>query len=735
MSNLAIQQSIPAAVPPGLLPPHLEQDFAFIRATPLFEGIGNEDLANAMMQGGVALRSVERDMFVLDPVGLASGQPTPIVYVARGQVAAAVFMENELSERRAWQQRHEMATKEEREAESLLKPPPLARVALKNVALFMEGDLFNSGALQAARGQPIAFYTTAPCALISIDHRWMAELAVRYPVFEARIRRALSISRERLAWVSGVKQELLDFFVRQGISVSGEMVRVRQLGLCIDCKLCEEACEERYGARRLTLGGYQLGMLDFIYTCRTCTDQRCIDPCAYDSIRFDEVKKEVVINESTCTGCTACAQSCPYGAIDMVEVEPDAPTFMKNFKARLDKKDMLKFGAGTPRVAKARRIANKCDHCIAYGDQACVSACPTGSLIEINAYDLFRERSPKMQQLAYTGFNSDLTKKDRKEVLPVLPFIEGLAVRTGGIAKMKRGRYAPLLLWTLGIFTFLIAMGEAILRWYAPEMSYRFMQLSGSFEFKDIATAGIIEQVTFRPGDQLSTYCGLVGTSLMVIAAIYPIFRRIKVFRWLASNTMWFDFHLMAGTVGPMFIALHSVLRLDSWVSAAFWSMVITVVSGFLGRYLYTQVPELSSGVELEELDHERAFQKARPILTVPMAEIDRELAEQRAKAQKVAMSPSILRALWWLIFQDVGRIPRTMARKGRLAQLQVDRPTRNDLARRAARMIVIARRQVVAPKAQLLLHSWKKVHVPFTILLTAFAVAHIWISWSRAAW
>ena len=68
------------------------------------------------------------------------------------------------------------------------------------------------------------------------------------------------------------------------------MVRVRQLGLCIDCKLCEEACEERYGARRLTLGGYQLGMLDFIYTCRTCTDQRCVDPCAYDSIKYDEAE-------------------------------------------------------------------------------------------------------------------------------------------------------------------------------------------------------------------------------------------------------------------------------------------------------------------------------------------------------------------------------------------------------------------------------------------------------------
>ncbi|HEY5935256.1 MAG TPA: hypothetical protein VIU61_11490, partial [Kofleriaceae bacterium] len=216
-------------------------------------------------------------------------------------------------------------------------------------------------------------------------------------------------------------------------------------------------------------------------------------------------------------------------------------------------------------------------------------------------------------------------------------------------------------------------------------------------------------------------------------------FRRINLFRWIASNTMWFDFHLMAGTVGPMFVGLHSALKLgdihlgNAHTAAAFWCMVITVISGFLGRYLYTQVPELSSGVELEELDHERAFQRARPVLTVPMAEIDRELSEQRAHAQRVAMSPSVLRALWWLIFQDIGRIPRTMARRSRLAQLGVDRVTRKDLARRAARMIVIARRQVVAPKAQLLLHSWKKVHVPFTIILTGFAVAHIYLSWSRA--
>src|SRR5262249_42063193 len=227
------------------------------------------------------------------------------------------------------------------------------------------------------------------------------------------------------------------------------------------------------------------------------------------------------INESTCTGCTACAQACPYQAIDMVEVEEDSPVFKKGFKKRLDKRNALAFGAGTPRVARARRIANKCDHCMAYGDQACVSACPTGSLIEINTYDLFRERSPAMAQLAKAGFDTDLTKKDRKEVLPVMPFTEGVDIKSGGLAKVKRGRYAPLFMWTIGLLAWLVACGEGILRLYAPELSYRFSQLKNLPDYAGIDSAQILDNVGFIPGDQLSTYCGLVGTILMVIAAIY----------------------------------------------------------------------------------------------------------------------------------------------------------------------------------------------------------------------
>ena len=96
MSNLAIQQSAPVG-PGGMVPPGLERAYALIRGLPLFEGIPNEDLIAAMTQGGIAHRQLERDMFVLDPIGLAHGAPAPVIYVARGQVAADEAAEADLS--------------------------------------------------------------------------------------------------------------------------------------------------------------------------------------------------------------------------------------------------------------------------------------------------------------------------------------------------------------------------------------------------------------------------------------------------------------------------------------------------------------------------------------------------------------------------------------------------------------------------------------------------------------
>ena len=735
MNNLAMESGLPPAA--GMLAPELHAAYMALRHMPIFHGVPDEFLIHELASGGIEARSFQRDVFVADPFSVAAsatpyrgGQPStptsPIFFVAAGQIAAGVFNADELAERRAQQEQYERMTEAERKEQSLLRPPPLARVAKKNLAVFMEGDLFNSGALVMGGGEPVAFYTTAPTLTAICHPGTIANLAVQLPFFEERFRRAIQHSRARLRNITGVKQEVLDFFVRQGISVSGQAVRVRQLDRCIDCKQCEQACEERYGARRLTLSGYQLGMLDFVYTCRTCTDQRCVDPCEYDSIKYDHERGEVVINEASCTGCTLCAQSCPYHAIEMVDVEdPTNPTYREDFKLRLDASGALRYGGGAPRVARARRIANKCDHCMSYGDQACVSACPTGALIEISAYDLFHERSDSALQLARSGYEAK-AKRDRKELLPTEPFTKGIGVNDAGDAKVRRGRLIPVIIWAVGLAAWLLALAEVLLRVYWPESSLQYfllMQKPGAL------AAFALEKVNFRPGNDLTINCGYLGTGLMAIASIYPIWRRVRFFRFIASNTMWFDFHLMAGTVGPMFIILHSAFKLDNWVSAAFWSMVIVVLSGFIGRYLYTQVPDLLNGRELEELDHQRALSRLRRNHPFAAAEADTMLNLHRQNAEYIAQRAGIIRTLLWIMLEDLRRPFRWLRRNRIFKKTGAPRRVARELRSRVGRMMIIERRRVIVPRAQLLLHSWKKVHVPFTLIMVIISVVHIWVA------
>lgn len=713
----------------------LQEVFEELRQMPLFDGIPNESLLGAITQGAVVRQVLERDRFVSDPEHVRNLGPR-VYFIAAGHLAAAIFDNEVVTSRRAEQDRVDRMSDAERKELSLLQPPPLAREAKKNLAAFMSGDLFNSAALathQADGNDASAIYTVGPSIIISLSHESVAALAVKYSFFEAKLRRAVEVSRDRLRHIAGVKQEILDFFVRHGISVAGHMVRVRQLDSCIDCKLCEIACEERYGAKRLTLGGYQLGMLDFVFTCRTCTDQRCIDPCEYDSIKFDADIQEVVINESSCVGCTLCAQACPYDAIEMLDVEdPKNPNHHPKFKKRLEKEGSLKFGSGSGRVARARRIANKCDHCMNFGDQACVSACPTGSLIEVSPLDLFRERTPAAVAMARSGFDHDM-RLDHSEILPTAPFTQGVGVRDAGMAKVRRGRIGPVIMWGVALAAWFLALAEILLRMYKPSSALQYVILRAEGLEAEVA----IQRVGFRAGADLAINMGWVGTVLLFIAAIYPFMRRIPSFRRIASNTMWFDFHMMAGTMGPFFILLHSAIKLDNIWAAPFWAMWFVVLSGVVGRYLYTQVPDLLNGRELEELDHERAFKRYRSQFPQAMHLADQLIGERREKAMRVAKEAGIFTSTIWIILEDLRRPARYFKRRNMMRSTGIPAKIWKDIASRTGRLLLFERRRVLVPRARMVLHTWKIVHVIFTILLTAGSVWHIWATWDVAmdAW
>jgi Fe-S-cluster-containing hydrogenase component 2 len=683
----------------------LELSWTALRGVSLFRTADDDVLRELASARLVHRIEAPRDTPLEIPPGLRGA----LCLVIAGQVSIGVFDPAVLAARG---RRQRDAALGEQDG-TLMPPGPLARDARQNLALFSAGELFNLDAIAQVGGDDrVAAFAVSRVVVLLIAGDAVTWLAVAAPGVEQAVGSALAASNARLRSITGIKHEILDFYVRNGLSVAGPTVRLRQLDLCIDCKQCEEACEDRHGAQRLTLGGYELGLLDFVYTCRTCSDARCLSPCEHDAIKRDAATGEVMIHEDRCIGCSLCALSCPYGAINMINVaEPGLEAYGPAFKARLDSSGKLAFGPGKGRKAQARRIASKCDHCAGYADQACVSACPTGSLIEISPATLFRERA-----------EPTAGRKRRLDVLPTSPFVDGLAVRDSGAARV-RTRKLSILIWVLGLGTFGGVFAEVMLRWFLPtwSVSFQLMRHAG------IEAALAEMNVSYLAGTKLALTCGYLGTALMVLSMAYLLQRRFGWFYQTATNQFWLDVHLMTGIVGPLFIVLHSALRLTTWVSIPFWSMVAVVISGVLGRYLYTLVPALTSKHDLEILDHRRAITelaKDHPAAAAQAYQLMEREAQRSAAAWEIGLVPLLV----WVMADDLRRMwtrRRDLRTLARLAPRKLAR----QIARRIDRVVLFERRRELAPRGKALLRSWKRVHVPFSVVLLVTMLAHIAIA------
>ncbi|MBK7534762.1 MAG: 4Fe-4S dicluster domain-containing protein [Myxococcales bacterium] len=695
-------QSIRAAPP---TPPPTEGGAlaSTLRELAFFREVDDGQLAALVRSGLVERRELARDTLLLEG---ARGDEHAMCLVISGQLSVGVFDPAALEERGQQQRDAALGQKDG----TLMPPGPLARVARKNLASFGQGELFNLAAFPAASPEELVRpFSLSRAVVLLLRSEVLPWLSRSSPAAERAFAAGLAFTSARLRAITGIKHELLDFYLRHGLSVSGPAVRLRQLDLCIDCKQCEEACDDRHGAQRLTLGGYELGLLDFVYTCRTCSDARCLSPCEHDAIKRDAKTGEIQIHEDRCIGCSLCALSCPYGAINMINVaEPEVPTYNARLKARLDKSDKLAFGPGKGRKAMTRRIASKCDHCAGYADQACVSACPTGALIEISPAALFRERPEP------TG-----RRKDRLDVLPVRPFLEGINVRDSGAARV-RARKLSVFLWVLGLGAFAVVTAEVLLRALAPRWSASYQ----GYLLDGVEPAIAEMNVSFLAGSKLALTCGYLGTALMVLSMSYLLQRRFGWFHKTATNQFWLDVHLMTGFVGPLFIVLHSALRLTTWVSVPFWSMVAVVFSGVLGRYLYTLVPSLSSRHELTILECRREITELAK--DYPAA-ADHAYALMSAEGQRAARSWSIglITLLLWVMFDDVRRM-WTRGRDRRALRRLSSRRIARRIASRVDRVVFLERRQELAPRSKSLLKAWKRVHIPFSVLLLVTMVIHI---------
>ncbi len=225
-----------------------------------------------------------------------------------------------------------------------------------------------------------------------------------------------------------------------------------------------------------------------------------------------------------------------------------------------------------------------------------------------------------------------------------------------------------------------------------------------------------------RPSGPVGQTLGLAGAVLMLMPFIYMARKRFARTRPGGNLKRWLEVHIFCGIVGPVLVTFHTAFKFNGIVSAAYWSMVLVALSGFVGRYLYVRIPRTIRGVELSQ------------------AELDDRASAVRDDLQWTA-GPGVLEALDQLEADIAISRPSWFSRRGDAAirrsldDLAASLATTTD-ATTAAQVVALfeerarlqQRRHTLAATKRLF-DLWHVFHLPLVWVMFAIVSLHVAVS------
>jgi hypothetical protein len=241
-----------------------------------------------------------------------------------------------------------------------------------------------------------------------------------------------------------------------------------------------------------------------------------------------------------------------------------------------------------------------------------------------------------------------------------------------------------------------------------------------------------------RPGGPIGVNLGILGVLLFFCLFLYPLRKR---WGWLGrqgNSRHWLDYHVILGTVAPVVIALHSSFKFGGAAGMAFWIMTAVTLSGFIGRYLYAQIPRSINAAELSMKEIQDMELQLRWNAEDKYEKIGTDLIELYAlpSAAEVART-SMVTALCWMIWLDLKRPLQVSSLRFRAAGFGPWLfswfgllPTRNpslEIAIQAARkQATLAKRVLFLSRTRESFGLWHVVHRPFSYSFALLAIFHI---------
>jgi hypothetical protein len=95
----------------------------------------------------------------------------------------------------------------------------------------------------------------------------------------------------------------------------------------------------------------------------------------------------------------------------------------------------------------------------------------------------------------------------------------------------------------------------------------------------------------YTPRSNFGFYLGVVGSLMMLAMLLYPLRKHVRFMQRWGALKHWFRWHMIMGIVGPTLVLFHSTFHLRSTnATVALFSMLGVVISGIIGRFIYTKI-------------------------------------------------------------------------------------------------------------------------------------------------
>jgi hypothetical protein len=110
---------------------------------------------------------------------------------------------------------------------------------------------------------------------------------------------------------------------------------------------------------------------------------------------------------------------------------------------------------------------------------------------------------------------------------------------------------------------------------------------------------------------------GIAGFTFMLMTEVlYSLRKRSRTVKW-GRMSNWLQFHIFTGLVGPYMVLLHTSWKFNGLAGVTTLFTVIIVISGFIGRYIFTRIPRTMDGLEIEGTLSQEALKQARRLMAL----------------------------------------------------------------------------------------------------------------------